>query len=281
MLLALPSMLATKGAPAALALSFGELVAAFAVSVAIGLPLGLLIGLSGASRRTLLPIVFLLYAIPQITLLPLIIMLSGIGPAAKIIFGVTHAVFPIIFTLAASVGEVDRTLVKFARITGASSWQVFRYVTFPYAVPSFFNGMRLAMVGAILGVLLAELYGSSAGIGFCTRLFADSFQTKLFAPSVLAAMAVVLNEIMRRAEIRFAAGATADPSMASGQNIMHVAFVGPAFLDGFSCLPCRHWNGPATGQRATPTRRPSPPTPRLWPPSTCWPPCPTSRSAPR
>lgn len=205
MLLALPSMLATKGVPAALALSFGELVAAFAVSVAIGLPLGLLIGLSGASRRTLLPIVFLLYAIPQITLLPLIIMLSGIGPAAKIVFGVTHAVFPIIFTLAASVGEVDRTLVKFARITGASSWQVFRYVTFPYAVPSFFNGMRLAMVGAILGVLLAELYVSSAGIGFYTRLFADSFQTpKLFAlVFVLAAMAVVLNEIMRRAEIRF------------------------------------------------------------------------------
>jgi len=61
------------------------------------------------------------------------------------------------------------------------------------------------MTAALLGVLLAELYVSSAGVGYFTHLFADSFEpTKLFGLiTVLAAMAILLNEIVRRAEIRF------------------------------------------------------------------------------
>ena len=72
-------------------------------------------------------------------------------------------------------------------------------------IPSFFTGMRLAMSTVLLGVLLAELYVSTAGIGFYTRLFAQSFSPpKLFALiAVLAAIAVTLNELCRVAERRF------------------------------------------------------------------------------
>jgi NitT/TauT family transport system permease protein len=72
-------------------------------------------------------------------------------------------------------------------------------------IPSFFAGMRLAMTGVLLGVLLAELYVSTAGIGYFTALLTQNFDpTRLFGLiAMLAAMAIALNEMVRRAEAHF------------------------------------------------------------------------------
>jgi NitT/TauT family transport system permease protein len=88
---------------------------------------------------------------------------------------------------------------------GASRWQIFRYVVFPQMVPSFFAGMRLGMTGVLLGVLLAELYVSTAGIGYFTGIFTQNLDSAklLGLVSILAAMAIVLNEIVRRAEVHY------------------------------------------------------------------------------
>ena len=196
----------TRGVPAALQLTLFELTVAFVLAVAIGLALGLAIGLQPLVRRSFFPIVLLLYGMPQVTILPLFILFFGIGAASKIAFGVTHGVFPVIVTVVAGVQNLKPILLTGARSMGASRWQIFRHVIFPHMVPSFFAGMRLAMSGVLLGVLLAELYVSIAGIGYFTTLFTQNFDpTKLLGLiGVLAAMAIVLNAIVRRAEIRFA-----------------------------------------------------------------------------
>ena len=195
----------TSGVPAALRITFFELAVAFAISVAIGLVVGLAIGLQPFARRSLMPIVLLVYGLPQITILPLFILFFGIGPASKIAFGVTHGVFPIVITIVAGVQNLKPILLTSARSMGASRWQTFRYVIFPHMIPSFFAGMRLGMSGVLLGVLLAELYVSTAGIGYFTQMFTENFDpTKLFGLiTTLAAMAILLNEIVRRAENRF------------------------------------------------------------------------------
>src|SRR4051794_3150723 len=195
----------TRGVPAALWITLQELAVAFAISVVIGLAVGLAVGLSGFSRRSLMPIILLLYGIPQITILPLFILYFGIGPASKIAFGVTHGMFPIMVTVAAGVQNIKPILLTSARSMGASRWQIFRWVIFPHMIPSFFSGMRLGMTGVLLGVLLAELYVSTAGIGYFTTLFTQNFDpTRLLGLiSLLAAMAIVLNELVRRAEVHF------------------------------------------------------------------------------
>ena len=111
----------------------------------------------------------------------------------------------IMVTVIAGVQNIKPILLVSARSMGASRWQVFRHVIFPHMVPSFFAGMRLGMSGVLLGVLLAELYVSTAGIGYFTTLFTQNFDpTKLLGlVGMLAAMAIVLNEIVRRAEVRF------------------------------------------------------------------------------
>src|SRR5215475_6172986 len=202
----LDTVFRTRGVPAALQLTLFELTVAFVLAVAIGLVIGLAIGLQPFIRRSFYPIVLLLYGMPQVTVLPLFILLFGIGAASKIAFGVTHGVFPVIVTVVAGVQNLKPILLVSARSMGASRWQMFRYVIFPHMVPSFFAGMRLGMSGVLLGVLLAELYVSIAGIGYFTTLFTQNFDpTKLLGLiGVLAAMAIVLNAVVRRAENRFA-----------------------------------------------------------------------------
>jgi ABC-type nitrate/sulfonate/bicarbonate transport system permease component len=163
------------------------------------------VGLQGFTKSAILPIILLLYATPQATILPLFVLSFGIGPAAKIAFGFSHGIFPVIVTTVAGVQNLRPHLLTAARSMGASRVQVFTSIVFPHMIPSFFTGMRLGMTAVLLGVLLAELYVSTAGIGFYTRLFAESFAPPdLFALiAVLATIAVTLNELCRTMERRF------------------------------------------------------------------------------
>jgi len=203
--LSLRSLFATEGVPAALLTTLWELALAFVIAAAVGLAVGLALGLSRLSRRSFMPIILLLYGTPQITIMPLFVLYFGIGPASKIAFGVSHGIFPIIVTVVAGVQNLKPILVVAARAMGANRWQVFRWVIFPHMIPSFFVGLRLGMTGVLLGVLLAELYVSSAGIGYFTQMFTDSFDpTKLLGLiSLLAIMAITFNGLLRRAERHF------------------------------------------------------------------------------
>jgi ABC-type nitrate/sulfonate/bicarbonate transport system permease component len=204
-LASLGEVLRTPGVLDALKQTFWELAVAFALSVALGVAIGLAIGLRPFPRRSFLPIVLLLYGMPQITILPLFILYFGIGPASKIAFGVSHGVFPVIVTTVAGVQNLKPILVLSARAMGATRLQMLRWVVFPHMLPSFFAGLRLAMSGVLLGVLLAELYVSQSGIGHFTTLFTQSLEpTKLLGLiALLAAMAIFLNEVVRRVERRF------------------------------------------------------------------------------
>jgi len=203
--MSLDALLETRGVPAALRVTFWELGIAFVLSVVIGLVIGLPLGLAPFARRSFMPIILLLYGTPQVTILPLFVLYFGIGPASKIAFGVSHGFFPVIVTIVAGVQNIKPILLTSARSMGASRYQILRHIVFPHMIPSFFAGMRLAMTGVLLGVLLAELYVSTAGIGYFTTLFTQSFDpTRLLGlVALLAAMAIVLNEIVRRAEVHF------------------------------------------------------------------------------
>jgi len=202
---ALQHILADPKIRNAIEVTIFEVATAFAMAVSMGLAIGLAVGLHGFTKQSILPVILMLYATPQATILPLFVLIFGIGPAAKIAFGVSHGVFAVIVTTVAGVQNLRPQLLRAAHSMGANRWQVFTSIIFPHMIPSFFTGMRLGMTAVLLGVLLAELYVSTAGIGFYTRLFAESFSPPdLFALiSVLAAIAVTLNELCRIAERHF------------------------------------------------------------------------------
>jgi len=189
----------------AILLALLEVVAAYALAIIGGLATGLAVGSTNFSRRSLYPIILLLYAIPQAVLLPLFTLGFGIGPAAKIAFGFSHGVFPVIVNVVAGMRNVNAHYLRAAQTMGASRGDIVRHVIFPHMVASFFTGLRLAMTMTLLGVILAELYVSTSGVGYFTKLFAETFDpSPLFALiGTLALMAIGLNEIVRVIEHRF------------------------------------------------------------------------------
>jgi NitT/TauT family transport system permease protein len=191
----------------AIVTTFWELALSFVLSVVVGIAVGMIVSANRLAYQSFYPIILLIYAIPQITVLPLFILYFGPGPASKVAFGFSHGVFAIMLAVIGGMQSVDKLLLASARSMGASRWQVFHRIVFPHLVPILFTGMRLAMTACLLGVILGELYVSSGGIGFLTRQYTETFRPdRLFAlVGVLALLAIVLNESLRRAEIRFSA----------------------------------------------------------------------------
>jgi ABC-type nitrate/sulfonate/bicarbonate transport system permease component len=203
-LVAMTHLVRDKDVVAAVTLTCWELIAAFVLSLLFGLVVGLIVGMHRFTRGSIYPIILLLYGMPLATVLPLFVIIFGIGAASKIAFGVSHGVFPIILAVAAGVQNIKPIFLTSARSMGASRRQILFSVIFPHMLPSLFTGMRLAMSAVLLGVLLAELYVSQAGVGYLTSMFTQTFQPQnLFALiAVLAAIAVALNELCRASERR-------------------------------------------------------------------------------
>lgn len=181
------------------------LVVGFILALVVGAGLGMLIGTYRTSYLTFFPIIVLLYAIPQVTLLPLFVLTFGIGIKVKIIYGFTHGFFPIIVCVIAGTQNINPVLLTAAKSMGATRYQIFRRIVFPYVIPSLFTGMRLGMSAVLIGVILAELYASQKGIGYYTRHYSETFEPhNLFALVLLISVAgITLNEVLRRAEHQF------------------------------------------------------------------------------
>ncbi len=192
-----------------------QIAAAYALAAVVGVLAGLVIGATAFSRAAFFPIVLLLFAIPQVSLLPLVILMFGLGPAAKIAFGFSHGVFPIVMNVVAGMRDVKQLHLRAARSMGASRLDTIRHVILPHTVPSLFTGLRLGMTLTLLGVILAELYVSTGGIGYYTRLFAENYNpAPLFALiGCLAIIAVAFNELVRLAENRLTPGKRRAPRL--------------------------------------------------------------------
>jgi ABC-type nitrate/sulfonate/bicarbonate transport system permease component len=182
-----------------------EIAAADGLAVFGGLLIGIPVGWTKFGRNSLFPIVMLLYAIPQVVLLPLFTLVFGIGPAAKIAFGCSHGIFPVIVNTIAGMRNVNPLFISAARSMGASCSDIARDVIFPHMTGSFFAGLRLSMTMTLLGVILAELYVSVGGIGYFTRQFANSFDPAPLFALILALtfIAIMMNALVRMVERRY------------------------------------------------------------------------------
>lgn len=196
--LATPTMLQAAG------LTGYQILLGFLLSAAVGIVLGLALGLSATVRRIADPILMLLFGLPKVATLPLFMLFLGIGPSSKIGFSMALGLFPILLNVITGVATVDGPIITAARSMGAGPWQIFAKVVLPGALPSIITGLRLGLSQVVLGVMLAELFSSSTGLGYWVRQFTATFKpAELFAVFfAVAAFAILGNELMRWLERR-------------------------------------------------------------------------------
>jgi NitT/TauT family transport system permease protein len=139
---------------------------ACAIGIVSGIVIGLWLGLSRFAGDVADPILNTVYSIPKITLYPLILLIFGLGASAKIAFGVLHGIFPVaIFTMNA-VRNVAPIYQRTARVLRLSPVATAATIMTPAALPEMLTGVRIGAALTLLGVLIGELFASTACLGF-------------------------------------------------------------------------------------------------------------------
>ncbi len=177
--------------------SVGFAIATMA-GVAIGIPMGWYKGIS----KTFDPLLSGIYATPLIALLPLIIMLFGLGAVSKIIMTFLAAVFPVLINTMTGIANTDRHLIRMSRSFGASDAAIFLKVSIPGSLPYIVSGMRVALGRALVYIVVAEQYGAAMGLGYLSSVAAQRFQiATMFVPIVIiACLGAVLTELLKAVE---------------------------------------------------------------------------------
>ncbi|HWK14213.1 MAG TPA: ABC transporter permease [Rhizobiaceae bacterium] len=186
-------------------LALVEVTIAYALAVVVGIAIGLAVGITEPGRKAMFPIIVMIWVIPNITLLPLFMVVFGLGPVGKIAYAFSGGIFPIMVNVIAGMRNVNQLYVRGTQSMGGSRLDELRHVVFPNMVPSLFTGLRLGMIVTMLGVIASELYVSANGIGYYTRLYSEVYDpAPLFALILtLAVISITLNELVRLAERRF------------------------------------------------------------------------------
>ncbi|HKW93679.1 MAG TPA: ABC transporter permease subunit [Methylomirabilota bacterium] len=169
----------------------------YALAVGLGVGGGLAIGSRRFVHTVAMPYVVACYGVPKILVLPWIVLIFGLGTSTAVLTATLFAVFPILLMVAAGTRDVDPTLVIAAVSMGATRGQVSRKVLLPAVLPSVLAGMRVGIVFAMLGVLLAEMFAGTRGMGFLMQRMAMAFKaSELFAATLIVSVlsiAVVLS----------------------------------------------------------------------------------------
>jgi NitT/TauT family transport system permease protein len=174
------------------------------LAIVVGLPLGVLIGRSRTLNAMLDPFVTAFNATPRLVFLPLVMLWFGLGLWSKVVIVFIGALFPILINTYEGVRNADTRLINVVRSFGASEWDIARLVVVPNALPYIVAGLRLAIGRAVLGVVVAEFFGSESGLGVMMVQAAGRYQVGVVFAGliVFAALSLAMTALVKMLENR-------------------------------------------------------------------------------
>lgn len=174
----------------------------FSAAIVVGVALGIVMGWRQRVSYALDPLMVVFYASPLVALAPLVIVFFGVGVSGKAIIIFLLSVFPFIFNAQAGVRAVDRLLINVVRSLGGTEKDLYLKVLVPSVLPYIVAGARIAIGRGLIGVLVAEFFAASEGIGYAIARYGDLFALDRMFACIVAVMmiAVVMTEGIRWAE---------------------------------------------------------------------------------
>jgi ABC-type nitrate/sulfonate/bicarbonate transport system permease component len=169
-----------------------------------GLLIGMSIGLNRFARAALQPLVDALYPIPKLAIIPLVLLVFGLGESSKYVIIATDVFFQLAITTAVGVRAIDKVYFDVARSFGAGRLARFRTVVVPGAMPVVVAGVRLGWGVALLLVIAAEMVAANSGLGYLIWNAWQTFQVERMYVGliVIAAIALVSFRVLGHAEKR-------------------------------------------------------------------------------
>jgi len=162
-----------------------ETILGFALAVVVGIAIAFFMDLSPGARRTIYPLLVISQTVPLIAIAPLFMLWFGLGLLPKVYVIALVCFFPISVSLSDGFQSVDQEWLKLMTTMDASKWQVYKYVKWPAALPSFFSGLRIAATYSVMGAVIAEWMGGNRGLGILLSRSSASFLTAQVFATIL------------------------------------------------------------------------------------------------
>ena len=169
-------------------ISLFRIFAGFVLGAVPGIALGVLMGTNRTIRIALDPVLSAFYVVPKIAILPLVMLIFGIGEISKIIIVGIAAFFLVLFNTITGVRDIESIYLEAGRNYGANRWQLFRHVILPGALPFIFTGLRLSLGTALIVIIAAEFVAAQYGLGYLVWF---SWQT-LLTENMFAGLVVIM-----------------------------------------------------------------------------------------
>ena len=143
-----------------------RIVLGLVAAVAVGYPVGVLMGYFPRVNRLLAPILYLTYPVPKIALLPVVMLLFGVGETSKMLLVFLIIVFQVVVAVRDAVAAIPPETYAPLRVLGATFAQIVRHIIVPASLPKFITAVRVAMATAISVLFFTETFGTQYGIGY-------------------------------------------------------------------------------------------------------------------
>lgn len=169
-------------------------VGGFILSVAIGVPLAMLIAYSRTVESYLYPLLVFSQSIPKVAIAPLFVVWFGFGLFPKIIVAFLLGFFPIVVSTVMGFKSLEADFIDLAKSMGSTRLKMFYKISLPNALPAIFSSMKVSVTLAVVGAVVGEFVGSNSGIGYVLQRANGNFDLPLMfsALIVLSLMGVVL-----------------------------------------------------------------------------------------
>ncbi|WP_255503484.1 ABC transporter permease [Caballeronia sp. EK] len=179
-----------------------EIVWGFGLTIVTAIPVGLVIALSPLAKQVVYPPLMFLQLVPKIAVAPLFLVWLGFGIESKVLLTVLMTFFPLLLASVSGFQILDNRLLYLTQSMGASSWQTFRYLRLPSALPVIFSGIKTSATIAATAAIVAEFVGANKGLGYVLLRGTSTMDIGLtFAViAVLTFIGIAINYIVEFAE---------------------------------------------------------------------------------
>jgi NitT/TauT family transport system permease protein len=143
-----------------------EILLGFGLTIVTAIPLGLLIALSALAKQIVYPPIMLMQLVPKIAVAPLFLVWLGFGLESKVLLTILMTFFPLLLASISGFMILDDRLLYLTKSMGASSFDTFRYLRFPAALPVIFSGIKTSATIAATAAIVAEFVGANKGLGY-------------------------------------------------------------------------------------------------------------------
>ena len=162
-----------------------EVIAGFLLGSLLGAFFGYVLGMSPTAEFALSPYILALQIAPKVAFAPLFILWMGFTLYPKILVAILIVFFPVMVNVLTAIRTVDPDLVNLARAFKATRAQIFWKIEFPASLPPLFAGLRIASTLAVVGVVVGELVGGNAGLGYLLSFGEGQANTPMVFVSIL------------------------------------------------------------------------------------------------